>query len=67
MVNKFLCQLIDNEIDETICYDIQMVNSNMINNKILNNYDFSIDDNKLANTRVERYCRNCPYNQLPIN
>ena len=64
---EYECPLIEHIIDETICYDIQMVTGNMINKRILQDYEFTIDENLLTEERIEMFCNNCPFNQLKQN
>jgi len=64
MNNTYQCPLIEHEVDDTICYDIQMVICNMINKSILHDYDFDIDETKVTNDRAEHYCTGCYFNQL---
>jgi hypothetical protein len=52
------------EIDETICYDIQMVTGNMVNRRVLQNYGFEIDENLVTKERADRLCLVCPFNQM---
>jgi hypothetical protein len=52
------------EIDETVCYDIQMVTGNMINKRILQDYGFDVDDSLITKERSDRLCSVCPFNQL---
>jgi hypothetical protein len=52
------------EIDDSICYDIQMVGSNMIKKSVLRDYDFPIDESKVTWDNLERCCPHCPFNQL---
>jgi hypothetical protein len=51
-------------IDETICYDIQMVTSKMINKRILQDYGFEVNENLVTKERSDRLCSVCPFNQL---
>jgi len=50
------CPLIDGDICEGGCYDVQMVRSRMIKDSIL---DFELDRNK-----ADKVCETCPFNQL---
>jgi hypothetical protein len=54
-------------IDETICYDIQMVRGpgNLINRSILDDYDNLFDSDLVTDIRAAAYCTGCPFNQLP--
>jgi hypothetical protein len=56
MCETSYCLLKNTEIDETECYDIQMVRSRMIKESIL---DFSLNRNE-----SDRLCTNCTFNQL---
>ena len=61
---EYNCPLVNIVIDETICYDIQMVTGNMINKKILRDYGFDINENLITKERSERLCAVCPFNQI---
>jgi len=50
------CPLLDKEICQGDCYDIQMVRSHMISDNVL---EFSLD-----RARANILCENCIYNQL---
>jgi hypothetical protein len=52
------------EIDETVCYDIQMVTGNMINKRVLQDYEFEINESLITKERADRLCSACPFNQL---
>ena len=66
MQSEFTCPLVEAKIDETICYDIQMVSGpgNLINSKILEDYSDLFNINKVTNDRVAHHCQSCPFNQL---
>ena len=66
MDNEYSCPLIEIDVDETICYDIQMVvgPGNLINRSILDDYGDLFDISKVSNDRAVQYCTNCPFNQL---
>jgi len=64
MEAEYNCPLIDTLIDETICYDIQMVAGNMINKRILQDYGFHINEDLITKDRSAKLCSNCPFNQL---
>jgi len=61
---EYNCPLVNLEIDETVCYDIQMVTGNMINRKILQDYGFEVDESLITKERADRLCSVCPFNQL---
>jgi len=54
--NNYPCKLINKNIWDSECYDIQMVRCNFINPKIL---DFNLDKNYANNI-----CEKCSFNQL---
>jgi len=56
--------MIEIEVNETICYDIQMVTGNMINKSIFDDYGDLFDASKVTKERAEELCEDCPYNQL---
>ena len=64
MENTYSCPLIKHDIDETICYDIQMVTGGLINKTILRDYGFSIDESKVTKERANKICVKCPFNQM---
>ena len=66
MDNEYTCPLVSSDIDETICYDIQMVvgPGNLINKRILEDYVDIFDVGMVTDERAERYCTACPFNQL---
>ena len=64
MDNEYGCPLIGLDIDETVCYDIQMVVGGLIKKSILQDYDFPIDDSNVTKERAARYCTSCSFNQL---
>jgi hypothetical protein len=51
-----LCPLLQRKTDMSECYDIQMVLSHCIKERILNF--------KLDRVKAEELCSTCPYNQL---
>ena len=66
MDNEYKCPLVNNTIDETICYDIQMVTGkrNLINKRILEDYADIFDVSKVTDERAANACPRCPFNQL---
>jgi len=66
MPNEYSCPLVNTMIDETVCYDIQMVTGpgNLINRSILEYYTLYFDINQVTDERVAEYCVKCPFNQL---
>ena len=64
MNNEYACPLIGKFIDDTICYDIQMVTGNMICKSILDDYGFYIGTEQVTKERAARYCENCLFNQM---
>ena len=66
MDNEYYCPLVNFYIDETICYDIQMVTGNgkLINKRILDDYNDLFDISKVTDKRANKTCPNCPFNQL---
>jgi len=61
---EYKCPLIKKIIDETVCYDIQMITGNMINKRVLKDYDFFIDENLVTKEKAKNHCETCPFNQL---
>jgi hypothetical protein len=55
---------VEQVIDETICYDIQMVMGKFIKKSILENYSSMFDTDKVTPERAELHCKSCPFNQL---
>jgi len=68
MDRNYSCPLVDSDIDATICYDIQMVTGagNLINRRILEDYDDIFDIDKVTNERAANICSICQFNQLRI-
>ena len=66
MHNEFRCPLVDCDIDETICYDIQMVTGpgSLVSKRILDDYGSLFDADKVTDERAETLCPQCPFNQL---
>ena len=64
--NGYNCPLLEMEIDETICYDIQMVTGpgRLINKSILDDYSTLFDITKVSDIRVALFCTHCSFNQL---
>ena len=54
----FDCSLLGKEVEDGLCYDIQMILGRYINPSALP--DIEIDREK-----AQDICKNCPYNQLP--
>ena len=63
-MDEYYCPLIGINVDETICYDIQMVTGNMINKVILNDYSIDINVSLVTEDRAAEFCESCPFNQL---
>jgi hypothetical protein len=68
MFEEYRCPLVETDISDTICYDIQMVTGpgNLIKKSILNDYGDLFDASKVTDERAERFCSACPFNQLTI-
>ena len=66
MDHEYMCPLVNSKIDETVCYDIQMVvgPGNLINKRILEDYADEIDIGKVTDERAATVCPRCPFNQL---
>jgi len=64
MDSEYRCPLVNSDIDETICYDIQMVTGNMINKRILEDYGDEFDTSMVTDERAATACPSCPFNQL---
>ena len=66
MSREYKCPLVNSAIDETICYDIQMVTGtgNLINKRILDDYGSLFDTGKITDERAGNVCPLCPFNQL---
>ena len=66
MEHEYKCPLVNNDIDETICYDIQMVigPGNLINKRILDDYADIFDISAVTEERAAAVCSQCPFNQL---
>lgn len=66
MENEYKCPLVNSDIDETVCYDIQMVvgPGNLINRRILEDYADEIDIGMVTDERAATTCPACPFNQL---
>jgi len=56
--------MIEIDVDESICYDIQMVTGNMIKKRILDDYGDLFDQSKVTGEMAEKLCGDCAYNQL---
>ncbi|MCL2045430.1 MAG: hypothetical protein FWG88_03490 [Oscillospiraceae bacterium] len=63
---KYKCPMLNTKIDETICYDIQMVvgSGNLINKNILNYYKDIFDPKIVTDEASQKHCVDCPFNQL---
>ena len=64
MEREYSCPLTQRVIDETICYDIQMVLGKYIKKSILESYSSMFDINKVTPENAELHCERCPFNQL---
>jgi hypothetical protein len=66
MDNEYRCPLLDIDIDETICYDIQMVSGpgSLINRRILDDYGDLFDAGLVTDERTAVTCPHCEFNQL---
>jgi len=66
MENEYSCPLVNSDIDETMCYDIQMVvgPGNLINRRILEDHAGVFDVSTVTDKRAATFCPGCPLNQL---
>ena len=66
MDNEYKCPLVNSVIDETICYDIQMVigPGSLINKRILEDYNDEFDVGRVTDELAATACPACPFNQL---
>ena len=66
MAIEYKCPLLNMVINETICYDVQMVSGpgSLINKSILDDYNDLFDASKVTDKAVEKNCTYCPFNQL---
>ena len=64
MNDEYSCPLVRADIDETICYDIQMVTGNYISERILDDYSDIFDAATVTKEGALLYCACCPFNQL---
>ena len=66
MENEYNCPLVGGAIDETMCYDIQMVvgPGSLINRRILEDYAGVFGVNAVTDERAATFCPGCPFNQL---
>ncbi len=66
MENEYSCPLVNSGIDETMCYDIQMVvgPGSLINRRILEDYAGVFDVGMVTDKRAAAFCPGCPFNQL---
>ena len=66
MDNEYKCPLVNSNIDETICYDIQMTvgPGNLINKRILEDYADIFNIDLITDERPPVTCPNCVFNQL---
>ena len=66
MESEYKCPLVSGAIDETMCYDIQMVTGpgSLINRRILEDYSGVFDINAVTDERAATFCPGCPFNQL---
>jgi hypothetical protein len=66
MENEYKCPLVSGIIDETMCYDIQMVigPGSLINKRILEDYADVFDIRAVTDERAASACPSCPFNQL---
>jgi len=66
MENEYSCPLVGSAIDETMCYDIQMVTGpgSLINRRILEDYAGVFDISAVTDERTAVICPGCPFNQL---
>ena len=53
---SYMCPLVEREMWDAECYDVQMVHYGFIKPEVL---DFAIDKSK-----ADRICERCPFNQL---
>ena len=66
MENEYSCPLGGGAIDETMCYDIQMVvgPGSLINKRILEDHADVFDISAVTDERAAATCPGCPFNQL---
>jgi len=66
MQSKYKCPMVNIKIDETICYDIQMVigSGTLIKKSILNYYSDLFDSAIVTDEAADKHCIDCPFNQL---
>ena len=56
MEANFECPLLNKKIDAGYCYDINMVNSGMIKENVL--------EDKIDKVKASDICKNCKYKQI---
>ena len=66
MDNEYKCPMLGVVIDDTICYDIQMVigPGNLINKSILDGYSDLFKPTMVTDEMAALHCANCLFNQL---
>ena len=64
MTKDFFCPLLEVKLDDTICYDIQMVMGGFIKKSILDDYGNMLDSSKVTSERANICCSSCAFNQL---
>lgn len=61
---EYYCPLVNINVSETICYDIQMVTGGLINRRILDDFSDMFNPSLVTDERADAVCPNCPFNQL---
>ena len=66
MDREYHCPLVKRDIDETVCYDIQMVvgPGSLINRRISDDYADIFDADMVTDEQAALVCPRCPFNQL---
>ena len=66
MNGTYKCPMIEIDVDESICYDIQMVTGPgaTIQRRILDDYGDLFDQSKVTDEAAAELCKDCPFNQL---
>ena len=64
MPEKHNCTLLNREVDDSDCYDIQMMNAKAIKKDRLKNFMPPVDENIITEQNWKKHCENCTFNQL---
>ena len=66
MDNEYRCPMLGVVIDDTICYDIQMVvgSGSLIKKSILDEYADLFSPSMVTDELAAVFCANCSFNQL---